>query len=64
MKRMPFRQIKKVNVSMRKIVINGGKTLKGSVTVSGAKTQLLLLFRPLFLQTGLLLWTEYLQSRM
>lgn len=43
------RQIKKVNISMRKIVINGGKVLKGSVTVSGAKNSVVALIPAIIL---------------
>ena len=43
----------KVNVSMRKIVINGGKTLKGSVTVSGAKNSVVALIPAIILADGI-----------
>ncbi len=46
-------QIKKVNVNMKKIVISGGKALKGAVTVSGAKNSVVALIPAIILADGI-----------
>lgn len=45
--------MKKVNVKMRKIVISGGKALKGAVTVSGAKNSVVALIPAIILADGI-----------
>ncbi|BDD38280.1 UDP-N-acetylglucosamine 1-carboxyvinyltransferase [Streptococcus ruminantium] len=50
---MGMGQIKKVNVNMKKIVISGGKALKGAVTVSGAKNSVVALIPAIILADGI-----------